>query len=127
MVAEHARIAVVDDEADVLRALQRLLRSSGYAVDVYANGEAFLLAVTGDCPGCPDCLLLDLHMPGMSGFEVQARMRACNCKIPVVIITGHDTASAEGRAMAGGAFAFLRKPVDGEFLLATIERAIGTD
>ena len=125
MVAEHPRIAVVDDEADVLRALQRLLRSSGYAVDVYATGEAFLHAVSGDCPDCPDCLLLDLHMPGISGFEVQARLRASNCLVPVVVITGHDTSSAEGRAMAGGAVAFLRKPVDGELLLATIERAIG--
>lgn len=124
MVAEHPRIAVVDDEADVLRAMQRLLRSSGYAVDVYATGEAFLHAVSGDCPDCPDCLLLDLHMPGISGFEVQARLNAGNCKVPVVVITGHDTAAAEGRAMAGGAVAFLRKPVDGELLLATIERAI---
>jgi FixJ family two-component response regulator len=115
------RVAVVDDEADVLRAMQRLLRAAGFEVEIYASGEAFLDALANRCP---DCLVLDLHMPGISGFEVQARLKACNCGIPVIVITGHDTASAESLAIQGGAFAFLRKPADGDVVVSTIERAI---
>jgi FixJ family two-component response regulator len=68
--------------------------------------------------------VLDLHMPGISGFEVQARLKACNCGVPVIVITGHDTASAQVRAMSGGAFGFLRKPADGDLVVSMIERAI---
>lgn len=102
--------------------MQRLLRAAGFQVEVYATGEAFLNSVADHCP---DCVLLDLHMPGISGFEVQAYLKACDCGVPVIIITGHDTASAQARAMEGGAFAFLRKPADGDLLVSTIERTIG--
>ncbi len=122
MANRYPCVAVVDDEADVLRAMQRLLRAAGFEVEVYATGEAFLNSVADHCP---DCVLLDLHMPGISGFEVQAQLKACSCPVPVIVITGHDTASAQVRAMQGGAFAFLRKPADGDLVVSTIERAIG--
>ncbi len=102
--------------------MQRLLRAAGFEVEVYATGEAFLTSVKDHCP---DCVLLDLHMPGISGFEVQAQLNACSCAVPVIIITGHDTASAQVRAMNGGAFGFLRKPADGDLVVSMIERAIG--
>ena len=122
MANRYPCVAVVDDEADVLRAMQRLLRAAGFQVEVYATGEAFLSSVADHRP---DCVLLDLHMPGISGFEVQAQLKACSCSVPVIIITGHDTASAQARAMSGGAFGFLRKPADGDLVVSMIERAIG--
>lgn len=117
------RIAVVDDEADVLVSMQRLLRSQGFAVATYSSGEAYLAARDAQ-PA--DCLLLDLHMPGMTGFEVQAKLAEAHSPVPVVILTGHDSAAAQERALAGGAFGFLRKPADGDAILSMIKRAIGT-
>jgi FixJ family two-component response regulator len=115
-------IAVVDDEADLLVSMQRLLRSQGFAVTTYPSGEAFLAAVDAHCP---QCLLLDLHMPGLSGFDVQAKLAETHRSLPVIILTGHDSASAEQRAMAAGAVGFLRKPADGGAILAMIVEAIG--
>lgn len=116
-------IAVVDDETDLLVSMQRLLRSQGFAVTTYSSGEAFLAAVDAHCP---ECLLLDLHMPGLSGFEVQAKLAESHRSLPVIVITGHDSASAEERAMAAGAVGFLRKPADGDAIMAMIVDAIGT-
>jgi FixJ family two-component response regulator len=121
MLGTGLRIAVIDDEADVLMSMQRLLRSQGFAVATYSSGEAFFAALDAE-PA--DCLLLDLHMPGMTGFEVQARLAEARSPVPIVILTGHDSAAAQERAMAGGAFGFLRKPADGEAILAMIQRAV---
>jgi FixJ family two-component response regulator len=72
----------------------------------------------------PDCVILDLHMPGMSGFDIQARL--CNEKrtIPVLIITGHDTPKSQHWATSAGAIAYLRKPVDDQVLLDAVNAAI---
>lgn len=71
----------------------------------------------------PECVVLDLHMPGMSGFEVQSALARVKPALPVVIITGHDTAESRSRAFALGACAYLPKPVDHEALLDAIEAA----
>jgi FixJ family two-component response regulator len=114
-------IAVVDDEESVCRGLQRLLRSAGFAVETYSSGATFLQ----DLPSRrPDCLVLDLQMPRMTGFEVQARLLELGERVPVVVITGHDTAQARERAMEGGAAAYLRKPADDEALLGAVSTAI---
>jgi len=114
-------IAVVDDEEPIRKALQRLIRSSGLEAVTFATGEDFLASVGGSVP---DCLVLDLHMPGLSGSEVQVRLARIHPLIPVVVITGHDQPGARSRALAAGAAAYLRKPVDGEALLDTIAFAI---
>jgi FixJ family two-component response regulator len=123
MNGNSLRIAVVDDEIDVLMSMQRLLRSRGFAVATYTSGEAFLEALETERP---DCLLLDVHMPGLSGSDVQTRLVARRSAVPVVMITGHESASAEAQAMAGGAIGFLRKPADGDAILSMIERAIAS-
>ncbi|MCC6679849.1 MAG: response regulator [Phycisphaeraceae bacterium] len=115
------RIAVVDDEESVVRALHRLLRSADYVVDGYNQGQTFLDSLT-DHPY--DCVLLDLHMPLMNGFEVQARLTQARPHTPMIIITGHDTPESHRLAMDGGASAYLRKPVDGPTLLDTIEKLV---
>ena len=114
-------VAVVDDEPEVRRALQRLLRSAGFAVELYASGVEFLDDYAAHAP---DCVLLDLHMPGWNGFEVQAELARIGAGVPIVMITGNDAAGARERAMANGAAAYLCKPMDGNELLAVIARAV---
>jgi FixJ family two-component response regulator len=115
-------IAVVDDEASVRAALQRLIRSAGLEVRTFPSGaEMFDFMQTRQ----PDCIVLDLHMPGENGFEVQSRMAREGIRVPVVIITGHDTPESSARAVAGGASAYLLKPVDDHILLDAIAAAIG--
>jgi CheY-like chemotaxis protein len=83
----QTRIALVDDEASVRVALGRLLRMADYEVLAYASGEEFLAAL-GDC--MPDCALLDVHLPGLTGIEVQMRLLADHVQLPVVFITASD-------------------------------------
>lgn len=116
-------LAVVDDDADVRVALARLVSSAGFAVESYATGAEFLSSMERHVP---DCLILDLHMPGMSGFDVQAVLaRHRHARMPVIVITGHDMAEARTRARELGARSYLAKPVDHETLLDAIEDAIG--
>lgn len=115
-------LAVVDDDDDVRVALRRLVSSAGFAVETYASGAEFLHSVDDHEP---DCVVLDLHMPEMSGFQVQGALAQHHANVPVVIITGHDTPEARTRALRLGAKAYLCKPVDGEALLSAIGAAIG--
>jgi FixJ family two-component response regulator len=115
-------LAVVDDDDDVRVALRRLVSSAGFEVETYASGAEFLRSVDDHQP---DCVVLDLHMPEMSGFDVQGALALGHGGVPVVIITGHDTPEARSRAMRLGAKAYLCKPVDDEALLSAIGAAIG--
>ena len=147
MTSARPLIALVDDEESVRRAIQRLIVSAGLDVVVFRAGREFLDALFSppvsppSSPGAaappaaaaarrPDCVVLDLHMPGMSGFEIQTQLAARVAqdgdgqKIPVVIITGHDTPDAKTRVLAAGAAAYLRKPVQGTVLLDAIKAAI---
>ena len=110
-------VAVVDDEEPVRRALERLLKSAGIETEAFASGDALLANLERRRP---DCVVLDLHMPAMSGFEVQRFLTAREPRIPVVVLTGQDTAESQERALAGGAAAYLRKPVDGDALLDAV-------
>lgn len=110
-------IAVVDDDLRVRKAIGRLLRSVGMEARVFASGMEFLAAFP---VFKPDCVVLDLHMPGLSGFGVMADLQR---RVPVVVITGHDSPEAQEQAFAGGATAYLCKPVDKATLLAAINEA----
>lgn len=114
-------LAVVDDDADVRIALMRLVSSAGFAVESFATGAEFLLSIEHRVP---DCVVLDLHMPGMSGFEVQTELARAKPDVPVVVITGHDTAESRRRARDLGACDYLPKPVDHDALIAAIEDAM---
>jgi two-component system response regulator FixJ len=114
-------IAVVDDEESIRRALDRLLRSAGFAVETFASGVEFLRSVLDHCPAC---VVLDLHMPDLSGLDVQLFLARDRVPVPVIILTGQETPEARARLMARGATACLRKPVDDKLLLAAIDDAI---
>ena len=115
-------VAIVDDEESVRRALERLLRSAGFAVETFSTGAEFLLSLPEHQPAC---LVLDLHMPELSGLDVQMLIEREHFKVPIVVITGYDTPEVRSRVIERGAKAYLRKPVDGELLLTAINDAIG--
>jgi FixJ family two-component response regulator len=122
MECDTLLLAVVDDDADVRVALTRLVSSAGFEVETFASGAEFLHSIEDHQP---DCLVLDLHMPEMSGFDVQGALAAAHSALPVVVITGHDTPGSRTRALRLGAKAYLCKPVNDEALLAAIGAAIG--
>ena len=121
MTTDGLLLAVVDDDADVRVALTRLVSSAGFAVETFASGADFLRSLEDREP---DCIVLDLHMPGMSGFDVQGALARNHARVPVIVMTGHDTAESRSRVLALGAAAYLCKPVDDEMLLSAIEAAI---
>jgi FixJ family two-component response regulator len=114
-------IAVVDDEASVLTALGRLLRLADYEVSAFACGEDFLASLS---TRRPDCVILDVHMPGLSGFDVQARLCAAHSDIPVVFITAVDDLALDRKVATGGATKLLRKPFSNDALLAAVGAAL---
>ena len=124
MPPSPALIAVVDDEDAVRKALKRLLQSAGFEVDVHADGREFLTSLR---TRAPRCVVLDLHMPHISGLEVQERLTAVRSTLPVIVITGHDSDSTRATALANGASAYLRKPVDEQVLLDAIAVAISRE
>ena len=122
MGSDARLLAVVDDDADVRVALNRLVSSAGFAVETFASGAEFLQSIDDHEP---DCIVLDLHMPEMSGFDVQGVLAVGHPSVPVVVITGHDSPESHARAVQLGAKAYLCKPVNDEALLAAIGAAMG--
>ncbi len=117
-------IAIVDDDPSVRRALHRLVQSAGYTVQTFASAREFLDWVPR---GQTACLVLDIHLDGMSGFELQERLAADGAGIPIIFITAHDDAAIREGIKQSGAAGHLWKPVDGPALLDAIGRAIGLD
>jgi FixJ family two-component response regulator len=114
-------IVVVDDEASIGRALVRLLRSAHYRAQAFGSASEFLASLN-TC--VPDCVVLDLHMPVMTGLELQEALGGLERRPPVIVITAHDEPAARDRCLALGASYFLRKPVEGDALLRAIESVI---
>ena len=112
-------IAVVDDEEPVRKALKRLLRAAGLEAEGYASGQDFFAADRR-----ADCVVLDLHMPAMSGLQVLKRIRQTTTRLPVVVITAHDQPETRDECIAAGAAAYLRKPLDDRLLLNAISAAL---
>jgi FixJ family two-component response regulator len=121
MVTVALCVAVVDDEAPVRTALGRLLRLSDYDVVSFVCGEEFLAALAG---WRPDCVILDVHMPGASGLKVQSRLKAAHIDIPVIFITASDEADLDRQTLAVGGTRLLRKPFSNDELLAAIGAAL---
>ncbi len=116
-------IAVLDDEPEMRKALRRLLTCCSCRVTEYERGEDLLAALEA---ALPDCLLLDLHMAGVNGFDVLEALRTRQIPLPTVVITAHDEPATAARAQGLGACAYLRKPVERDALLSAIAAATAT-
>jgi FixJ family two-component response regulator len=114
-------VAVLDDEEQMRKALRRLLCTHGFEVETYATGDALM----ADLPSPRlDCLLLDLHMPGLDGFAVLRAFANRSLVLPIIAITGHDMPGNAERVLKLGAAAYLLKPVDETLLVATIHSVL---
>jgi len=117
-------IAVVDDDDSMRESLRGLLRSVRLAVEVFASAEEFLhshhLRET-------ECVILDVRMPGMGGFELQGRLARSHPEMRVIFITAHGDEQLRSRALQGGALDYLLKPFSEEALLQAVHTALGPD
>jgi FixJ family two-component response regulator len=116
-------VSIVDDDPSVRRALERLVEAAGYAVETFASAEEFLGSTS---PGPIACLILDVHLNGMNGLELQERLVARGSVFPVIFITAHDDAPTRERIDRSGAAAFLAKPFDRQALIGAIRSVLGT-
>jgi len=114
-------VAIVDDDESVQRALQDLIESDGLSALCFASAEQFL---DSEARNKAACLIADIRMPGLSGLELQAKLKVERCRIPVVFITAHGDAELRIHAMREGAVQFLSKPFDDTVLLEIVHAAL---
>jgi len=113
----------VDDDPSVLKGLARLLRARAFEVKTYTSARDFLAALP---EGLPECLIVDLQMPEMTGLELYRHLTRSGVQIPTIVITAHNEAGARERCESAGAAAFLSKPLQDTSLLAAIDDARGS-
>jgi FixJ family two-component response regulator len=113
-------VVIVDDEEPIRKALKRLLRAANVEAEVFDSGAAFLDSLAGRRP---DCLILDLHMPGMTGLHVLRHLKQSGMELPTIVITAHDEPEARTHCLAAGATAYLRKPIESQILLDAVASA----
>jgi FixJ family two-component response regulator len=130
MSEPKAIVFVVDDDESVRESLGSLIRSAGMRVETFASAQQFLVGPRSEIVhsmGPPSCLVLDVHLPGLSGLDLQGRLAELNIEIPIIFITGRGDIPMSVRAMKAGAVEFLTKPFRDHDLLNAIEEAIGRD
>lgn len=114
-------VAIIDDDPEVTASLSWLIESVGYKVKTYTEVEGFLTTLTHESP---NCLILDIRMPVMSGFELQEILKTKRTNVPIIFITGHGDIPMAVHAMKEGAINFLTKPINNQILLETINKAV---
>jgi FixJ family two-component response regulator len=115
-------ISVVDDDVSVRKSLDRLMRSAGLQVSLFASAEEFLHS--NHAPKA-DCLILDVRLPGMSGIELHKHLEKRNCEVPVIFITAHGSdEAARAEAASDRTVAYLIKPFSGDELLDAVNTAL---
>ena len=124
MKEQEPVVFVIDDDRMIRDGLQSLIRSVGLRVETFASAQEFLGAKRADAPAC---LVLDVRMPGLSGLDLQLKLRDGGIPIPIIFITGHGDIPMSVRAMKEGAHEFLTKPVRGQDLLDAVQKALASD
>jgi FixJ family two-component response regulator len=117
-------VYVIDDDALIRNGIQSLIRSVALRAETFVSAQDFLAAKRPDVPGC---LILDVRMPGLSGLDLQRQLTDAGINMPIIFITGHGDIPMTVRAMKDGAFEFLTKPVRGQDLLDTVQKAMELD
>jgi FixJ family two-component response regulator len=123
-MSEESTVFVVDDDPAICKSLSWLIESVGLPIQTYHSAQQFLDAYDPDLPGC---LILDVRMPGMSGLDLQDKLRQMDVEIPIILVTGYGDVPMAVRAMKHGAIDFIEKPVSDQVLLDHIWRAIELD
>ena len=115
-------VAIVEDDAPMRKSIERLLHAIGYSTAAFASAEEFVRSgVADDALG----LVLDIHLPGMSGIELRRRLWAAGSKLPVVFITAFDDEATRAEALAAGCVDLLHKPFEAHRLTEALQRGIG--
>jgi len=120
---EEPVVFVIDDDASIRRSLQRLLKSAGLAVECFESAQEYLLSAHRSRAGC---IVLDVKMPGLSGFDLQEQLAATRENIPIIFLTGHGSIPQSVRAIKAGAVDFIEKPFDDAVLIESVNRALKT-
>jgi FixJ family two-component response regulator len=118
------RIVVIDDDASMRKALDNLLKSVGFEVELFASPQEFLQSGRPDRPGC---IVLDVRFPGRSGLDMQRDLGEANARLPIIFITGYGDIPMSVRAMKAGAVEFLTKPFRDQDLLDAVGTALEED
>jgi len=121
MAKRQNMIAIVDDDPSMLRATADLLDAQGFATRGFSSAEEFLIRGVA---AQVDCLLLDIHLGGMSGFELRNRLKLSGSTLPVIFITALDDEETRGQAHEAGCVALLRKPYSARLLMDAIRKAV---
>ena len=121
---EDPLVFVVDDDASVCQSLTWLIESVGIKVETFPSAAEFLKRDPHDGPAC---LVLDVRMPGLSGFDLQNQLAAAGRVIPIIFITGHGNVSMSVRAMKAGAVDFIEKPFEDQTLLDALNQSLEKD
>jgi FixJ family two-component response regulator len=114
-------ISIIDDDDSVRESLQRLMRSVGFAVNVFASAEEFM---NSDRLRYTDCLILDIRLPGMNGFDLQRHLANSHSEIPIIFITSYEDDEVRARALNAGAVHYFLKPFNDQDLLDAIDTAL---
>jgi FixJ family two-component response regulator len=121
MTKEQTTIYVIDDDESVRKAFKRLLRSVNFEAETFASAEEFLKSQK---PNKNSCIIIDIRMPGLTGFDLQRQLMAQGSRTPIIVISASDDAQIREQARELGAVAFFRKPIDDQALLDAITWAI---
>jgi len=122
MPSQMSKIVVVEDDASMGQAVERVLRAGGFAAAMFPSAED---ALEADAPRTADCLVLDIHLPGMTGLELYRRLALRGGEPPVIFITAHDEPAVRKEAERMGARGYLPKPFSGRTLLDAVTQALG--
>jgi FixJ family two-component response regulator len=121
-VPKETVIAVIDDDNSFRESLVELLCSYSYGVRDFASADAFVATEKIDSY---DCVITDIHMPGMSGIDLKRHLTSRDLRVPVIMITAHAEPGLENSAVSSGAICFLRKPFEADALIGCVEKALG--
>ena len=124
MSQNKIKVAVLDDDESYACALERLFRAAGFEVRTYSSAEAFLAAPP--LPR-PDCLVLDVHLGGMSGLELQRQLRRAGDVAPIIFVTADDSTGPREEAEQAACSGYFVKPVQRELIIQAIKKAVGPD
>jgi FixJ family two-component response regulator len=123
MSVDMPRILVVEDDASMSRSIERVLRAGGFVAASFASAEA---ALEAEAAKAADCLVFDIHLPGMSGLELYRRLAQGGADVPAIFITAHDVPAVREMAEGMGGCGYLPKPFSGRALLEAVTRALGS-